>query len=78
MQMGSHVLIIYPSFNSLDKILCFYQFTGREVTSLFITISDTEQQLQKCHGILESALRNFSINARNNIIFEYLTLTQAI
>lgn len=78
MQMGSHVLIIYPSFNSLDKILCFYQFAGREVTSLFITISDTEQQLQKCHGILESALRNFSINARNNIIFEYLTLTQAI
>lgn len=49
-----------------------------EATSPFITISDTEQQHQKSHGILESALRNFSINARNNIIFEYLTLTQAI
>lgn len=76
--MCSHVLVIYPNLNPLDKVLCFYQFTGMEVTSLFITISDTEQQLQKSHGILESALRNFSINARNNIIFEYLTLTQAI
>lgn len=76
MQMCGQIL--QANFNPSEKVLHFYQFTGMEVTSLLISISDTEQQLLNSHGILESALRNFSINARNNIIFEYLTLTQAI
>lgn len=78
MQTYSCVLIIQTNFKPLDKVLQFYQLTDREVTSPFTTICDTEQQHQRSHGILELAPRNFSINARNNIIFEYLTLTQAI